>query len=167
MPLPSLGLGKASRSETMLLPPPKMPQRTTNTSSSTTRLTKEQPWLWFVPLSRPLFLTLTMPQRNHIAEKPLHAQSDRLRDLVEKLLAVFLTDPLADPVPSQEPAHPVATPGGKPLLGVFGSTHGHASPFDLPSGSRPPIMRSKTEGHIHTGSPVSRRKTGGGMLDGS
>ncbi|KAI8943777.1 hypothetical protein NX059_001752 [Plenodomus lindquistii] len=98
--------------------------------------------------------------RKHMAEKPLHAQPDRLRDVVEKLLTIFLTDPLSEPLPSATPIDHVATPGSKNRLGVPGSTHGHASPFDLPSiGRRPGMMRSVTEGHVSTGSPVSKRKT--------
>ncbi|KAF2855263.1 hypothetical protein T440DRAFT_207114 [Plenodomus tracheiphilus IPT5] len=98
--------------------------------------------------------------RKHMADKPLHAQPDRLRDVVEKLLYIFLTDPLAEPLSSAIPPDPVATPGSKNRLGVPGSSHEHASPFDLPSiGRRPAMMRSVTEGHVFTGSPVSKRKT--------
>ncbi|KAH9883082.1 hypothetical protein J1614_000452 [Plenodomus biglobosus] len=98
--------------------------------------------------------------RKHMAEKPLHAQPDRLRDVVEKLLSIFLSDPLAEPLPPPAPMDPVATPGSKTRFGVPGSTHGHASPFDLPSiGRRPGMMRSVTESQIYTGSPVSKRKT--------
>ncbi|KAH9878713.1 hypothetical protein IAQ61_001987 [Plenodomus lingam] len=100
--------------------------------------------------------------RKHIVHKPLHAQPDRLRDVVEKLLSIFLTDPLAEPVPSATPMNPVATPGSKIRFGVPGSSHvhEHASPFDLPSiGRRPGMMRSVTESHVYTGSPVSKRKT--------
>lgn len=96
-------------------------------------------------------------QRKHIAEKPLHAQPDRLRDVAEKILAIFLSDPLA-PLPSNEANNVVATPGSKSRLGVPGSTHSHTSPFDLPSVARPGIMRSKTDSHVYTGSPVSKNK---------
>jgi hypothetical protein len=100
--------------------------------------------------------------RKHMSEKPLHVQPDRMRDVVEKLLSIFLTDPLAELLPTDVPANPVATPGGKQIgrLGAPGTTHSHASPFDLPSIQRAGMIRSKTDSHVHTGSPVSRRKVG-------
>jgi hypothetical protein len=91
-------------------------------------------------------------------EKPLHAQPDRLRDLVEKLLSLFLTDPLAEPLPSEPAVNPVATPGSRQRPGIPGTAHSHASPFDLPSISRPGMKRSVTDSHVHTGSPVSRKR---------
>jgi hypothetical protein len=93
-----------------------------------------------------------------MAEKPLHAQPDRLRDVVEKLLTMYLSDPLAQPLLAVEANNPVATPGSKLRLGVPGSVDNHASPFDLPSAARPGMTRSKTDSYIYTGSPVSRRK---------
>ncbi|EMD87679.1 hypothetical protein COCC4DRAFT_71080 [Bipolaris maydis ATCC 48331] len=96
--------------------------------------------------------------RNHMSEKPLHVQPDRMRDVVEKLLVIFLSDPLAEPPPADVPADPVATPGSKSRPGIPGSTHGHASPFDLPSTSRPRMMRSVTDSHVFTGSPVSKKR---------
>ncbi|EUC45713.1 hypothetical protein COCMIDRAFT_36608 [Bipolaris oryzae ATCC 44560] len=96
--------------------------------------------------------------RNHMLEKPLHVQPDRMRDVVEKLLVIFLSDPLAEPPPVDVPADPVATPGSKSRIGIPGSTHGHASPFDLPSTSRPRMMRSVTDSHVFTGSPVSKKR---------
>ncbi|KAH7392937.1 hypothetical protein BKA66DRAFT_316643 [Pyrenochaeta sp. MPI-SDFR-AT-0127] len=98
--------------------------------------------------------------RKHMSKNPLHAQPDRLRDLVEKLLTIFLSDPLAEPLPLDEPANTVATPGGKHRLAAPGSTHSHASPFDLPSivRSRSGISRSVTDTQFYTGSPVSKRK---------
>jgi hypothetical protein len=99
-----------------------------------------------------------------MTEKPLHAQTDRMRDLVEQFLTLFLTDPLAQPLPSDEPTNPVATPGIK-QVGIFGSSH-HASPFDLPSGiRRPPMMRAQTDGQVYTGSPISKRKINSSELD--
>jgi hypothetical protein len=102
--------------------------------------------------------SLTVSQRKHMSEKPLHAQPDRMRDVVEKLLAIFLSDPLAEPSPTEVSANPVATPGSRPRFGLPGSTHSHASPFDLPSISRPGMMRSVTDSHVYTGSPVSKRR---------
>ncbi|CAO2648365.1 Nn.00g076320.m01.CDS01 [Neocucurbitaria sp. VM-36] len=96
--------------------------------------------------------------RKHMADKPLHAQPARLRDVVEKLLTIFLSDPLAEALPSEESTNPLATPGSKQKLGGPGSIHGHASPFDLPSITRPSMTRSVTDSHVHTGSPVSRRQ---------
>lgn len=96
-----------------------------------------------------------------MSEKPLHAQPDRLRDVVEKLLTIFLGDTLAQPSPVNEPANPIATPGSKQRLGIPGTMNTHASPFDLPSIVRPGMIRSNTDSHVYTGSPVSRRKTEG------
>lgn len=108
--------------------------------------------------------SLTTFQRNHMTEKPLHAQPDRMRDLVEQFLTLFLNDPLAQPLPSDEATNPAATPGIK-QVGIFGSSH-HASPFDLPSGMRrPPMMRAQTDGQVYTGSPVSKRKAPDRRLD--
>lgn len=93
-----------------------------------------------------------------MAEKPLHTQPDRMRDLVEQFLTLFLNDPFAQPLPSDESTNPAGTPG---IIqsGIFGSSH-HASPFDLPSGMRrPPISRAQTDGQVYTGSPVSKRKS--------
>ncbi|KAH7411882.1 hypothetical protein DE146DRAFT_602026 [Phaeosphaeria sp. MPI-PUGE-AT-0046c] len=92
--------------------------------------------------------------RNHITEKPLHAQPDQFRDVVEKFLTIYISDPLAQTLPADRTSNPVATPGTKSHLTV------NASPFDLPSSARPGIMRSKTDSHIHTGSPISRRNVG-------
>lgn len=83
-----------------------------------------------------------------------------MRDVVEKLLAIYLSDPLAQPVPTAQSTNPVATPGSKNRLGVPDTVHSQASPFDLPSSKRPGVMRSKTDPHAYTGSPVSRRKLG-------
>ncbi|KAH6867925.1 hypothetical protein BKA58DRAFT_185555 [Alternaria rosae] len=97
--------------------------------------------------------------RKHMSKKPLHATPDRMRDIVEKLLALFLSDPLAEPPPPEIPADPVATPGSRPRFVIPGSTHGHASPFDLPSTQRRPgMMRSVTDSHVYTGSPVSKKR---------
>ncbi|KAF1917846.1 hypothetical protein BDU57DRAFT_445284 [Ampelomyces quisqualis] len=99
--------------------------------------------------------------RKHIVGKPLHAQPDRMRDVVEKLLAMFLSDPLAQAQPADLATNPVATPGSKPRSRMPESGHSHASPFDLPSAARPGMARSKTDSHVYTGLPVSRRKVGG------
>src|SRR5690242_1139388 len=90
--------------------------------------------------------------------QPLHAQPDRMRDLVEQFLSLFLNDPLAQPSSSDEPINPEPTPGNK-QIGILGSSH-HASPFDLPSGMRRPSMvRAQTDGQVYLGSPVSKRKS--------
>lgn len=102
---------------------------------------------------------LTIAQRKHMTGKPLHTQPDRMRDLVEQFLVLFLTDPFVEPPPSDESVNSVTTPGVK-QVGIFGSSQHHASPFDLPSGMRrPPMMRSQTDTQVYTGSPVSKRKT--------
>ncbi|KAJ4378678.1 hypothetical protein N0V86_005549 [Didymella sp. IMI 355093] len=112
----------------------------------------------------PLDSLLTAFQRKHMTERPLHAQPDRMRDLVEQFLTLFLNDPLAQPLPSDEPTNPAATPGIK-QVGIFGSSH-HASPFDLPSGMRrPPMMRAQTDSQVYTGSPISKRKSNDRKLD--
>ncbi|KAH6642430.1 hypothetical protein C7974DRAFT_102156 [Boeremia exigua] len=96
--------------------------------------------------------------RKHMTEKPLHTQPDRMRDLVEQFLTLFLNDPLAHPLSNNETTNLVATPGIK-QVGTFGSSL-HASPFDLPSGMRrPPIVRAQTDSQVFTGSPVSKRKS--------
>lgn len=92
-------------------------------------------------------------------DKPLHAQLDRLRDIVEKFLTMYLSDPLVQTLTIDKPSIHAATPGSKSRFGVPGS---HASPFDLPSAARPGMLRSKTDSHIFTGSPVSRRTFGDG-----
>jgi hypothetical protein len=76
-------------------------------------------------------------------------------------MAIYLSDPLAQPLLATHATNPAATPGNKPArLGFPGSAHSQASPFDLPSAARPGMMRSKTDSHVYTGSPVSRRKVG-------
>jgi hypothetical protein len=95
--------------------------------------------------------------RKHMSSKPLHSQPDRLRDVVERLLAIFCADPLAQPLPGNEITNPLATPG-RQHLGVPGSTHTQTSPFDMPSGARQTTTKSTVQGGVHTGSPLSRRK---------
>lgn len=91
--------------------------------------------------------------------RQLHTQPDQLRDVVEKFLTMFVTDPL----PAEKAVDRLATPGAKRHLGVPESSHSHASPFDLPSiARRPGMMRSVTDGHVYTGSPVSKRAVDGG-----
>ncbi|PSN70741.1 hypothetical protein BS50DRAFT_487174 [Corynespora cassiicola Philippines] len=101
--------------------------------------------------------------RKHISTKPLHSQPDRLRDVVERFLAIFCTDPLSLPLPSDEQTHQ-ATPGSKLKLGVPGSTHGHASPFDQPSAKAQAGKTTRTA-DVFTGSPVSKRKGKKPVLD--
>lgn len=109
-------------------------------------------------------------QRKHISTKPLHLQPDRLRDLVEKLLSIFCTDPLAEPPAAArggpEEANVVATPGQKGLRVPVSSQHGGGSPFDLPSGNRALPAGSKKDEVVHTGSPVNRRKVKGEQNQG-
>lgn len=98
-------------------------------------------------------------QRKHMSTLPLHANPDKMRDIVEKLLTLFLSDPLAEPEPAPILVEPVATPGDRLRIGLFGSAHGHASPFDLPSTQRRPgMMRAVTDSHVYTGSPVSKKR---------
>jgi hypothetical protein len=97
-------------------------------------------------------------QRKHITTKPLHSQPDRLRDVVEKLLAIFCTDPLAQPLPTDVSTDPLATPAGRNRLGVLVSTHHRTSPFDLPSATRmKTVVSAEEKAAVNTGSPVSRR----------
>ncbi|PVI03885.1 hypothetical protein DM02DRAFT_557197 [Periconia macrospinosa] len=94
--------------------------------------------------------------RKHITTKPLHTQPDRLGDVVERLLAIFCTDPLAQPLPGDILVDPLATPGSKDKLGVPNSVHNRTSPFDMPSASRvKPTGVSSLQ--MNNGSPVSRR----------
>ncbi|KAF2728355.1 hypothetical protein EJ04DRAFT_556830 [Polyplosphaeria fusca] len=92
--------------------------------------------------------------RRHMSSKPLHSQPDLLRDVVEKLLAIFLVDPLSE---SLSKAHStlLSTPGHERKEYFPGSSHSHASPFDAPSGKRVPSKMSQH--HVHTGSPSSKK----------
>lgn len=103
--------------------------------------------------------------RKHMSSKPLHSQPDRLRDVVERLLAIFCADPLAQPLPGEESTNLLNTPG-RQHFGVPGSTHSRASPFDMPSGARQNPNKSSVQGTIHTGSPLSKRKPENDVLSG-
>ncbi|KAL5420188.1 hypothetical protein PMIN03_000017 [Paraphaeosphaeria minitans] len=103
--------------------------------------------------------------RKHMSSKPLHSQPDRLRDVVERLLAIFCVDPLAQPLPGEETTNPLATPG-RQHLGLPGSTHSRASPFDMPSGARQNATKTTVKGAIHTGSPLGKRRLENGGLPG-
>ncbi|KAF2015326.1 hypothetical protein BU24DRAFT_175371 [Aaosphaeria arxii CBS 175.79] len=94
--------------------------------------------------------------RKHMATKSLHFQPDRLRDVVEKLLMIFCTDPLTQPLPLDDTTDILATPGGSNQLKVPGSSHSRASPFDLPSGRALAALKQTHQGPIHTGSPVPK-----------
>lgn len=95
--------------------------------------------------------------RKHMSSKPLHSQPDRLGDVVERLLAIFCTDPLATLPPGDDTVRSLATPG-RSHMGVPGSTHSQASPFDLPSGARHTASKPVVGALLHTGSPLSKRK---------
>lgn len=92
-----------------------------------------------------------------MSEKPLHTQPDRLRDVVEQLLNIFLTDPLTVPLRSDETMDSLSTPGGKQKAIAPALTPNHDSPFDLPSSARPALKRTQTENNYSTGSPMSRK----------
>lgn len=77
-----------------------------------------------------------------------------MRDIVEKLLAIFLGDPLS----GDGRTNLVATPSSKPHFAAPGSSRSHASPFDLPSVSRSGVLNTKVDIQLCTGSPISRRK---------
>ena len=65
-----------------------------------------------------------------MSTSPLHARPDRLRDLIERLLALFLADPLADnPSPAQSPAPRTLAPAPPH------PTARTRRVFDLPSGA--------------------------------
>ncbi|OCL08520.1 hypothetical protein AOQ84DRAFT_38839 [Glonium stellatum] len=51
--------------------------------------------------------------RNHVTKTPLQNQPDRLRDTVDKLLAIFCTDPLAEAIRNDEPTSTMATPNDR------------------------------------------------------
>ncbi|KAF1961247.1 hypothetical protein CC80DRAFT_522750 [Byssothecium circinans] len=91
--------------------------------------------------------------RKHITTKPLHSQPDRLRDVVEKLLAIFCTDPLTQPLQNEVSMDPLATPGKGDGLGVPRSTHSRTSPFDMPSTQRIKVVKTAEESVVNTGSP--------------
>lgn len=67
--------------------------------------------------------------RKHIANVPLHTQTELLRDTVDRLLAIFCTDPLEQTLPVI-----TTTPAGTPAkdLAVFGEgiLEPNRSPFD-------------------------------------
>ncbi|KAH7125609.1 hypothetical protein B0J11DRAFT_434800 [Dendryphion nanum] len=96
--------------------------------------------------------------RKHMLSKPLYLQPDQLRDVVERLLAIFCTDPLTPPLVLEEPSNVLATPGNQNKLSIPRTVQHHASPFDLPSGKRTVPSNVSHIGHPHTGSPISRRK---------
>ncbi|KAF2121205.1 hypothetical protein BDV96DRAFT_594424 [Lophiotrema nucula] len=93
--------------------------------------------------------------RSHIKTKPLHTQPDLLRDVVEKLLAIFCTDPFIQSLPVPDGPNLLATPGGQKKLGIPRSTHSHNSPFDAPSTTRLPQLVGSDQ--FHTGSPIEKR----------
>ncbi|KAF2491766.1 hypothetical protein BU16DRAFT_530199 [Lophium mytilinum] len=68
--------------------------------------------------------------RKHMATEPLHSQPDSLRDVVDRLLAIFCTDPLAEPVPTAAPIDPLSTPGSRKALLGADSAKSHKSLFD-------------------------------------
>ncbi|KAF2811689.1 uncharacterized protein BDZ99DRAFT_414186 [Mytilinidion resinicola] len=68
--------------------------------------------------------------RKHMATQPLHSQPDSLRDVVDRLLAIFCTDPLAELVPTAEPVDPLSTPGNRRALLGVDSAKSHKSPFE-------------------------------------
>lgn len=88
----------------------------------------------------------------------LHAQPDRLRDVVERLLAIFCVDPLTQPSLVQDTPDLLATPGSKQRLRLPNHINHQDSPFDLPSGNRVNAMRSAGDVQVHTGSPISRKR---------
>jgi hypothetical protein len=104
------------------------------------------------PFSPPRKPTNTFHQRSHITSTPLHSQSTRIRDVVEKLLDIFCTDPLALAVPTDQRL--LTTPGQEMNAWLPGSTHSQSNAFDLPSGKRVTLKMPMAA----TGSPVRRRK---------
>ncbi|KAF2183935.1 hypothetical protein K469DRAFT_581364 [Zopfia rhizophila CBS 207.26] len=96
--------------------------------------------------------------RKHISTKPLHSQPDRLRDVVEKLLAIFCNDPLTEPLLSEEPANLLSTPGSQKVLGGPGSTHSQASSFDVARGVVGSAKKIIDEQQIQINSPCMKRK---------
>ncbi|KAF2797448.1 hypothetical protein K505DRAFT_235476 [Melanomma pulvis-pyrius CBS 109.77] len=96
--------------------------------------------------------------RKHISTKPLHTQPDRLRDVVEKLLAIFCVDPLTEPPLAEDPPDLLATPGSKQRFCIANSALHQASPFDMPSVTRVNAVKFTGDVQVHTGSPISRRR---------
>ena len=87
-----------------------------------------------------------------------------MQDVVERLLLIFCTDPLAAPVATEDPATTLATPGNQNRLCVTGTGKNNASPFDLPSGRKTTSSVAQQASLAHTGSPVPRRKERAGIL---
>ncbi|ORY10254.1 hypothetical protein BCR34DRAFT_486022 [Clohesyomyces aquaticus] len=97
--------------------------------------------------------------RKHISTKLLHSQPDCMRDIVEKLLAIFCADPLAEPLRTDHghPPNLLATPGSQRKHDALPkSTHSQASPFDMPSTGRV-LTKKDVDVHVSKGSPYPRR----------
>ena len=93
--------------------------------------------------------------------KPLHSTPDVLRNVVEKLLAIFCTDPLTEALFTEEPQNVLSTPASQKRLAVPNSRHSQHSPFDLPSGNGRRALKSAETQQLNTGSPISRKKIEG------
>ncbi|KAH7058851.1 hypothetical protein B0J12DRAFT_651753 [Macrophomina phaseolina] len=93
--------------------------------------------------------------RNYIATEPLALRMEQLREIVDKLLAIFCTDPLAMPLPVEHSSAAVTPaaqqPFGTPTAGVEGS------PFAQRGGHFGNAV-SLSGAKVHT--PVIRRQGG-------
>ncbi|KAF2267607.1 hypothetical protein CC78DRAFT_566069 [Lojkania enalia] len=95
--------------------------------------------------------------RKHISTKPLHTQPDLLRDVVEKLLTIFCTNPLTETLTTTK-SNLLATPGSGKRIGMPESKHSQDSPFDAPSRSIAAPTKLVEDSLFHMGSPVMKRK---------
>ncbi|OJD36465.1 amino acid transporter [Diplodia corticola] len=88
--------------------------------------------------------------RNYIATEPLTLHMEQLRETVDKLLAIFCTDPLAASV--EQPPAPQQQPFGTPPGGF------ERSPFGQRAEPSEGTKRGAGAGKVHT--PVTRRQAG-------
>ncbi|OCK84567.1 hypothetical protein K432DRAFT_401000 [Lepidopterella palustris CBS 459.81] len=94
--------------------------------------------------------------RNHIAILPLHSQPDRLRDVVDKLLAIFCTDPLNIALPMNDSKDIQSTVSNSTTLCAPDDSYPQSSPFDS---AKSPSSRLLVQGgrDIYINSPKTRR----------
>lgn len=84
--------------------------------------------------------------RSHIAAVPLHSRTDAVRDTVDRLLAIFCSDPLTVAVTESADDY---TPGGRK---VFGSSALPESKYDNPF-----VQAAAAETTSKTNTPCSRK----------
>ncbi|KAF1997250.1 hypothetical protein P154DRAFT_441753 [Amniculicola lignicola CBS 123094] len=101
--------------------------------------------------------------RRYIISKPLHVQPDRMRDVVERLLAIFCTDPLVETMSVDQHPRSLTTP--QKGVGIVSVANSHESPFDAPSGGRATVVREINVHQLQTGSPAVKKRFGENTVD--